>query len=146
MKKVLLALTALFAVQAVSAQTIFSCKVKSGKVARLEKIGGHYQYSFGKPGSPEITVKNSANQVLSNRLTGRILYAYSASVSAAILNGQHTYVLHSYDSTKGDGSADIVVLKNNKKLAQLACVDWHSDFDDAIINREADEALVDLVR
>lgn len=146
MKKFLFSLLAIACSQAALAETVFSCKVKSGKVAKLEKVGSSYQYSFGKANKPEIVVKNSAKQVLSNRLTGNVMYAYSEDVSAAIVNGQHTYLLHSYFSGRNGGSANVVVLKNGKRLAKLSCVYWNDDFDSAIRHREADsEAILRLV-
>lgn len=148
MKKMLFSLlaTGLVLSSNALAETIFSCQVKNGKIAKLEKLGDQYRYSFGKPNNIEITVKNSANQVLSNRFTGTDMFAYSESVYAAIVNGQYSYILHSYFSTKGGDNANVVVLKNGKKLARLSCVNWEDEFDRAIRDKQVNtDDVIDLI-
>lgn len=57
MKKFLFSLLAIACSQAALAETVFSCKAKSGKIAKLEKVGSSYQYSFGKANKPEIVAE-----------------------------------------------------------------------------------------
>lgn len=122
--------------QVVSAQTIFSCTTKSGKIATLDREGNNYVYAYGKPHKTEITLKNSVNQVLSNKFTGVVRYAYAANTYVALTNGQYTYVLRSFFSTKNGEEASLYVLKNNKKIANITCSDWDVEFDKDIYQQE----------
>lgn len=42
---------------------IFSCTNKQGKKVEVKEIGQNIQYSFGRPGNPELVFKNSKTQV-----------------------------------------------------------------------------------
>lgn len=145
MKKLLLATLALALSQNVFAETLFSCTTSNGKTATLNKSGNQYIYTFGKAGKTEITVKNTANQLLSNRMTGKYMYAYSEDVFTPIVNGQHTYLVHHYWSTRGDEFSKLYVLKNNKKIATLNCKSWEVDFDKTINDKEADRDFISSI-
>lgn len=44
-------------------RVIFSCTNKQGKKVEVKEIGENIQYSFGRPGNPELVFKNSKTQV-----------------------------------------------------------------------------------
>ncbi|KAE9535527.1 hypothetical protein [Ursidibacter arcticus] len=93
--------------------TIFSCFMKNGKHLSIEKVGSNYQYSYGKPGKPEMVFTNRISDVENTRDSG------TQAMNITMFNkGVEYFIWNNFVREAGGG---VSVSKNGKELANTYC-------------------------
>ena len=93
-----------------------TCKFPNGKSVVIGKANGDWNYFFGKPDRPEMTVVGK-----SKFLVDIVESKRGTSTQVRVNNGEYNYVL--FSSSSMDGSEDrLGVFKGTKLLTTLKCV------------------------
>ncbi|MGX2950988.1 hypothetical protein [Ursidibacter arcticus] len=102
---------------------VFSCFAKNGKQIAILESNGYYEYSFGKPGKPELVFKNSIKEVekRSEKWNGVGAWYWE---EYNLKNGEFYYTVYSAvnrmtEEHEQEGS--VTVFKGNKELARIVC-------------------------
>lgn len=113
-KRILTTILAAVIAQPVMANnTIFSCFMNNGKHLSVEKVGGNYRYSYGKPGKPEMVFTNRASDVEDTRSSG------TQAINITMVNKGVEYFI--WSNFRGEVGAGVEVSKNGKTLANTHC-------------------------
>ncbi|MFC0322805.1 hypothetical protein ACFFHT_04420 [Gallibacterium melopsittaci] len=102
---------------------IFACFTKNAKQIAIVESNGHYEYSFGKPGKPELYFSNTVAEVeqRSQKWNG-VGATYWEEYN--LQNGDYSYVVYKAvdrmtEEHKLEGG--VTVSKNGKELATVKC-------------------------
>jgi hypothetical protein len=123
MKKIIIAALAIFATQNVSANIVFSCFTKNDKLIAIREVGNKYEYSFGKPGKPELVFRNTIKEVedRSEHWNG-VGWTYWEQYN--MKNGQYIYsILKTVDRNPDDPypKGELTVTRNGKLVTTILC-------------------------
>ena len=105
---------------------IFSCTNNQGKKVEVKEIGQNIQYSFGRPGNPELVFKNSKTQAL--QLTKDYGAIGQGARFIVLQNGSFSYIpyarlVNKYEKyEKGEHSEyGVRVKKNGSPVSEIKC-------------------------
>ncbi|MBI0098324.1 MULTISPECIES: hypothetical protein [unclassified Snodgrassella] len=77
---------------------IFSCTNNQGKKVEVKEIGQNIQYSFGRPGNPELVFKNSKTQVAKQTKENPPLNYHEQWI--VLKNGEYIYAKNVYRESR----------------------------------------------
>ena len=101
--------------------TLFSCSTRSGKVIELVDAGKTINYSYGKPGQPEIALRVPRASTSTEQWSGM---GSSESYVVEVPNGDTIYSVYStLDHGEGNLHAGVIVTVNGKQVADVRCAD-----------------------
>ena len=116
------AVLALVATSARAADTVlFSCATKNGKLIELVDAGTTINYSYGKPGQPEIaiSVPRASGSTFQWSGMGR-----SMNYEVDVPNGDTVYTVYSsFDKIEQSQMAGVLVTVKGKQVADVRCGD-----------------------
>lgn len=103
---------------------IFSCTNKQGKKVEVREIGQNIQYSFGRPGNPELVFKNSKTQVAKQTKENPPLNYHAEWI--VLKNGEYTYIPRTYTGNPDKNGefateAGVWVNRNDKEISSIIC-------------------------
>ena len=116
---------------------IFSCTNKQGKKVEVREIGQNIQYSFGRPGNPELVFKNSKTQVAKQTKENPPLNYHEQWI--VLKNGEYIYMPRTYignpdKNGKIATEAGVSVKRNDKEISSIICdkrkKDLYINFDE----------------
>jgi len=103
-------------------QTVFSCLTAKGKVIQVCDTGKTIDYSFGKPGQPEIVVRAARAQASTFQWQG---VGRNISYTVNVPNGNTTYNVYWAADRLSEAhpvEAGVNVEKDRKRIATVRCV------------------------
>ncbi len=127
MKKIIalsaIAASMLLTAQAASAETIFECTTKNGKVIKLTETADTVRYSFGKPNRPELVLDSDIVSAVYSPYQGVGRYMnYSVQVQNDDARGATTYtVFTSADKNSDATKAGVLVNTSDNKEVEILC-------------------------
>ncbi|UXN34985.1 hypothetical protein N8E86_01785 [Avibacterium paragallinarum] len=101
---------------------VFSCFTAKGKQIALIESEGYYEYSFGKPGKPELVFKNKIVDVEARSEKWNGVGSYWEAYN--LKNGQYYYVVYKSENRVSDEhefSGGVTVSKGDKEIATVSC-------------------------
>lgn len=103
---------------------IFSCTNNQGKKVEVREIGQNIQYSFGRPGNPELVFKNSKTQVAKQTKENPPLNYHAEWI--VLKNGEYTYIPRTYTGNPDKNGefateAGVWVNRNDKEISSIIC-------------------------
>ena len=116
---------------------IFSCTNNQGKKVEVKEIGKNIQYSFGRPGNPELVFKNSKTQVAKQTKENPPLNYHEQWI--VLKNGEYIYMPRTYignpdKNGKIATEASVSVKRNDKEISSIICdkrkKDLYINFDE----------------
>ncbi|KES13163.1 hypothetical protein SASC598P14_007090 [Snodgrassella alvi SCGC AB-598-P14] len=116
---------------------IFSCTNNQGKKVEVKEIGKNIQYSFGRPGNPELVFKNSKTQVAKQTKENPPLNYHEQWI--VLKNGEYIYMPRTYignpdKNGKIATEAGVSVKRNDKEISSIICdkrkKDLYINFDE----------------
>ncbi len=102
---------------------VFSCFTAKGKHIAVVESDGYYEYSFGKPGKPELFFKNKIVDVeeRSDHWNGVGAWEW---VQYNLKNGEYYYLVNQATNRmteEHEMEGSVTVYKGNKELATINC-------------------------
>lgn len=118
-----LAISLLLTAQVASANTIFECTTKGGKVIKLTETADTVRYSFGKPNRPELVLDTDIVSAVYRPYQGVGRYMnYSVQVQNDDAHGTTSYqVFTSADKNSDATKAGVLVTTHDKKEKEILC-------------------------
>lgn len=102
-----------------SAKTVFQCTTANNKMIQVCDSDKNITYSFGKHGSPELSVSNPRNKVKTYQWDG---FGRNENYAVIIPNGSTFYrVFERVDKSKQSSLYGVEVSKNDQLLATVNC-------------------------
>ena len=100
-------------------RVIFSCTNKQGKKVEVKEIGENIQYSFGRPGNPELVFKNSKIQVAKQLQEYLPNYYYEQWL--VLKNGEYIYIPGTFTNGKITNEGGVWVQQDDKTISSIIC-------------------------
>ena len=100
-------------------RVIFSCTNKQGKKVEVKEIGENIQYSFGRPGNPELVFKNSNTQF--SKHLHEYLPNYYYEQWLVLKNGEYIYIPGTFTNGKITNEGGVWVQQNDKTISSIIC-------------------------
>ena len=106
---------------------LFSCATKSGKVIELKDSGKTIDYSYGKPGQPEIALRVPRENASTHQWDGM---GSTESYEVDVPNGDTVYTVYSsIDKNEQSATAGVLVTVKGRQLADVRCADTANRVD-----------------
>lgn len=100
-------------------RVVFSCTNKQGKKVEVREIGQNIQYSFGRPGHPELVFRNSKTQAAEQ--ANKYLPNYYYEEWLVLKNGEYLYIPGTFTNGKITNEGGVWVQRDDKTISSIIC-------------------------